>query len=216
VLWFMKPRAYRRLFIWGAALGVAVVMYLGHEAFWERMSTIGTAVEQTEEADTSTLSRVALAKVQLKVAADHPFGVGHRGIVVLAPSYLPREYLARQGSRSSHNTYLTVLSEQGVPGVFIIGALVLWTLRRVWRMRELRRRPAFTRISGQLAAVSAMLAIAAVGGLAVDYLKAEVQIWALILLTVLTVEYRMMHAVTEPRPASEPPIEGLQPAKWSG
>jgi O-antigen ligase len=216
VLWYLKPASHRKLFYIGAAAGVAVVMFLGHESFWNRMSTIETAVERSEETDTSALSRFALMEVQMRVAADHPFGIGHRGIVVLAPKYLPPEYLAAQGSRSSHNTYLSVLSEQGVPGAVLFGALMLWALRRVWRMRDLRHRPELARFTGQLAAVAAMLAVAAVGGLAVDYLKAEVQLWSLALLAVLSVGYAMMHTVQEPRPASEPLAPGMQPASWSG
>ena len=215
-LWFMKPRAYRRLFYVGAAVGVVVVMFLGHQAFWERMSTIETAVQRTEEADTSTVSRVALAKLQLRIAAENPFGIGHKGIVVIAPKYLPPEFLAQQGSRSSHNTYLTVLSEQGVPGAVLFAVLLLWALRSIWRMRELRSRAEMTRFSGHVAAVAAMLTVAAVGGLAVDYLKAEVQVWGLILMAVLSVEYTMMRAVREPRPASEPLAPGMQPSSWSG
>jgi len=179
------------------------------------MSTIETAVQRTEEADSSTVSRLALAKVQLKIAAEHPFGIGHRGIVVLAPRYLPPEYLARQGGRSSHNTYLTVLSEQGFPGALLFAALLLWALRSIWRTRELRQRPELTRFAGQIAAVAALLTVAAVGGFAVDYLKAEVQVWGLILMTVLSVEFSMMHAVREPPRAGELPLEGLRPARWS-
>jgi O-antigen ligase len=216
VLWYMKPTAYRRLFYAGAAAGVAVVMYLGHASFWERMSTISTAVQTSEDADTSARSRLALIDVQLGLAAEHPFGIGHRGLVVLAPRYLPEQFLARQGSRSSHNTYLTVLSEQGVPGALIIGALMFWALRSIWRMRDLRHHPEATRMAGQVSAVAAMLAVAAVGGLGVDYLKAEVQIWALILLTVLSVAHSMMYTVVEPQPANEPRTEGLMPARWFG
>ena len=216
VLWYLKPPSHRKLFYAGAAVGVAVVMVLGHEAFWERMSTIETAVERSEEADASALSRFALMEVQLKIAGEHPFGIGHRGLVVLAPSHLPPEYLARQGSRSSHNTYLTVLSEQGVPGTILFAALMVWALRTIWRLRGLRHRPDLTRLAGQAAAVAAMLTVAAVGGIGVDYLKAEVQIWALILLTVLGVEYRQLHTVSEPSPVGEPDLPGLRPARWSG
>jgi O-antigen ligase len=215
-LWYMKPTAYRPLFYAGAAAGVAVLIYLGHASFWERMSTIGTAVQTSEEADTSARSRFALIDVQLKLAAEHPFGIGHRGLVVLAPRYLPERYLAQQGSRSSHNTYLTVLSEQGIPGAVIFGALMLWAVRSIWRMRDLRHQPEATRMAGQVAAVSAMLTVAAIGGLGVDYLKAEVQIWALILLTVLSVAHSMLYTVVEPLPANEPRPEGLRPARWFG
>jgi O-antigen ligase len=216
VLWYLKPPSYRKLFYTGAAVGVAVVAFLGHEAFWERMSTIETAVERSEEADSSALSRFALMEMQMRIAAEHPFGIGHRGVVVLAPRYLPPEYLTAEGSRSSHNTFLTVLSEQGLPGMVIISALMLWVLRSVWRMRDIRHRPELARLAGQVAAVSAMLAIAAVGGLGVDYLKAEVQLWGLALLAVLSVEHAMMHTVNEPRPASEPLVPGMQPSSWSG
>ena len=40
VFWYMKPTAYRKLFYAGAAVGVLVVSYLGHAAFWERIATI--------------------------------------------------------------------------------------------------------------------------------------------------------------------------------
>jgi O-antigen ligase len=216
VIWYLKPRAYRTLFYGGAAVGLAALAFIGHEAFWERISTIQTAVQSSEEADTSFRSRLAVIDFQLDIAANHPFGVGHRGAVVLSPLYLPEEFLASQGGRSSHNTYLTVLSEQGIPGVLIFGALMLWALRSVWRMRDLRHLPEATRMAGQLAAVAAMLAVAAVGGLGVDYLKAEVQVWGLILLTVLSVAHAMMYVVQEPQPASEPRVEGLRPSRWFG
>jgi O-antigen ligase len=216
VFWLLKPVAYRRLFYLGAAVGVALVLYLGHTSFWERMRTIDTAVRTTEEADTSARSRFAIMEVQLRIAAENPLGVGHRGLVVLAPSYLPEQFLARQGSRSSHSTYLTVLSEQGVPGAILFGALMFWAARSVWRMRNLRRHPEATRMAGQLAAVAAMLAVAAVGGFAVDYLKAEVQVWALLLLTVLAVAHATMYTVVEPRPVGDPGVEGLRPARWFG
>lgn len=73
VLWFMKPRAYRGLFYAGAVLGLAAVMYLGHSTFWERMSTIESAVQTTEGADGSARSRRAIAEMQLKISAQHPF-----------------------------------------------------------------------------------------------------------------------------------------------
>jgi O-antigen ligase len=215
VFWYLKPRAYRRLFYLGAAVGVAVVIFLGHASFWERMSTIPTATRSAEQSDRSIQSRWAVIDFQLAVAAEHPLGVGHRGIVVLSPRYLPVEYLSG-GGRASHNTYLTVLSEQGVPGALIFGALMVWALRRVWRMRDLRHRPETTRMAGQLAAVAAMLTVAAVGGLGVDYLKAEVQVWSLILLAVVSVAHSMMYAVYEPLPAGESQLQGLQPARWLG
>ena len=217
VFWYLKPTAYRKLFYVCAALGVAAVAYLGHAAFWERMSSIGEATSgYTEEADASARSRWAMAELQLRVAAENPFGVGHRGIVPLSKLYLPERYLSKQGGRSSHNTYLTVLSEHGIPGALIFGALMLWALRSIWRMRDLRHQPEATRMSGQVAAVAAMLAVAAVGGLGVDYLKAEVQIWAIALLTVLSVAQSMLYTVIEPRPVGEPVDDGLRPARWFG
>jgi O-antigen ligase len=216
VIWYLKPQAYRPLFYAGTAVGVAALAFIGHAAFWERISTIQTAVQSSEEADTSFRSRLAVIDFQLDVAARNPLGVGHRGVVVLSPTYLSEEFLASQGGRSSHNTYLTVLSEQGIPGALIFGALMLWVLRSIWRMRDLRYQPEATRMAGHLAAVAAMLAVAAVGGLGVDYLKAEIQVWGLILLTVLSVAHAMMYTVVEPRSASEPKVEGLRPARWTG
>jgi len=216
VFWYFKPVAYRKLFWLGAAVGVAVVLYLGHAAFWERMSTLRTVAEQTEEADTSARSRLVLAKFELEVAKQHPLGVGHRGIVVLSKTQLPAEYLARQGGRSSHNTYLTVLSEQGVPGAILFVTLMLWALRTIWRMRVLRRQPEATSMCGQLATIAATLTVAAVGGLGVDYLKAEVQLWGIALLTVLSVAYSVTTRVEEPSPVGDPLLGGLRPVRWFG
>ncbi len=217
VFWYLKPTAYRKLFYLGAAVGVLVVGYLGHAAFWERIATIREATAgYSEDVDTSARSRWVLAELQLRVAAENPLGVGHRGIVPLSEIYLPESYLSTQGGRSSHNTYLTVLSEQGIPGALIFGALMLWALRSIWRMRDLRHQPEATRMAGQVAAVAAMLAVAAVGGLGVDYLKAEVQIWAIALLTALSVAQSMLYTVVEPRPVGDPGVEGLRPARWFG
>jgi hypothetical protein len=75
VFWYLKPTAYRRLFYVGAVAGVLAFGYLGHAAFWERMSTIQEATSgYTEEADASARSRWAMAELQLRVAADNPLG----------------------------------------------------------------------------------------------------------------------------------------------
>ncbi len=73
---------------WSAWLLIA---YLGHAAFWERMSTIREATSgYSEDVDTSARSRWVLAELRLRLRPDHPFGVGHRGIVPLSEIYLLR------------------------------------------------------------------------------------------------------------------------------
>src|SRR5687768_3338896 len=57
VLWYLKPKEYRKVFYAFAALGVVLMGILAHDMFWERMGTIEAAADRDESADTSALSR---------------------------------------------------------------------------------------------------------------------------------------------------------------
>lgn len=184
VLAVCKAREHRGVF-WALALvGVVGFTFAVDKAFIERMFTIGDVAEQSEDADMSARSRVVIYEAQVRMAIDHPFGVGYRGTVVLSPSYLDRKWLTLDSNgdessagRSSHNTFMTTLVEQGLPGAMLFLSLVVWILGSIVRIRSLDRRHADPDFSSLGGAVCGGLVVVFVAGLATDYLMAEVQFW---------------------------------------
>jgi O-antigen ligase len=123
---------------------------------------------------------------------DYPAGSGHRGTAFLSPRYLSEEYLSRSrgGSggmvaRSSHNTFMTALSEQGVPGSVIYTCLLLWIFRTSRLVKQMADQPEHRDLQLYSAAVAASLVAVTVSGLFTDYFKTEVFVWCLVVLAVL-------------------------------
>jgi O-Antigen ligase len=179
----------RAWMFWGAGvLGVILAVTLVDQKFVDRVLTLRGAVEHDGAIDGSAENRVVLIDAQWQMAAKYPHGAGHRGTVALSPQYLGREWLTTrpgesedQAGRSSHNTFLTVLVEQGLPGMLIYCALFLWgalTIARLWVLR--RRVP--PEVSAPAVACAAAMAVVFTAGQFTDYLLAEVQIWLLALL----------------------------------
>jgi O-antigen ligase len=189
VLMMLKPPQYKRLFYGLAVLGVAMMLMLAPPSFWERMGTITAAVDDSQELDTSAESRFVVLEAQWKMAQNYPLGAGHRGTEALSTQYIDEKYLARtpgtERARSSHNTFMTTLVEQGVPGALMFLWMLLWCLRTVRRLKRQQDASWGVQQRAQLASVAAGLTIVLVAGLFVDYLKAEVQIWLLALLASL-------------------------------
>lgn len=182
VLMLCKARAHRRMF-WALVLvGVLGASMLVDKVFIERMFTIGDVTSQDEDAERSARSRMVIYEAQVRMAQDYPMGAGHRGTATLSPLYLDREWLVRGGAdpdaqRSSHNTFMTTLVEQGIPGAFMFIILVLWILGRIPRLRKLQREGADPGLVTLGAAMCAALVVVIVAGSATDYLLAEVQFW---------------------------------------
>lgn len=202
-LLLVKPRQYRWLF-WGFAL-VAVVgaFSLMDQRFLNRVLSITDAVERTEEMDESAESRWVVAEAQLKMFANYPWGTGHKGTAFLSPAYLDAKWLTRgtggpdaQPIRSSHNTFLTLLVEQSIPGIVAYLSLVVWGIRSVLQMRRLQRTAmnVHLRYGG---AAAAALGVVFAAGVFTDYLMAEVQIWMLALLAQSLAQVRAAEAATE-------------------
>jgi O-antigen ligase len=185
VLMVATARAHRRMF-WALALcgvvGLAVVI---DKAFIDRMFTIGDVAEQSEDADASARSRLIIYKAQVSMFFDYPMGSGHRGTAVLSTKYLDRRWLTTQGSsdeysaaRSSHNTFMSTLVEQGVVGALLFVSLVIWLIAAILRLRRLNSRVGVDPDVITLgAAVAGTLMVVIAAGSATDYLLAEVQFW---------------------------------------
>jgi O-antigen ligase len=185
MLWYLKPPAHRRLFYAYATLGVVLMLSLAHDTFWDRMGTMKAAVNEEQEMDTSAESRLVLVKAQWEMAKEHPLGAGHRGTEVLSPIYIEEKYMSQTatgevGRRSSHNTFMSALVEQGVIGAILFLMLWAWVFRT---LRRLKRHVGWSpEMVARIAGVGGALTVVLIAGVFVDYLKAEVQIWLFALL----------------------------------
>ena len=187
VLWWLKPSEIRGRFYVFAALAVVLFMYVAHEAVWDRMLTLNALTDEQEELDNSASSRIAIMQAQFRMLKDHPQGVGHKGTAYLSRQYIDAKYLTarrgvpkEQGSRSSHNTFFSVMVDQGVVGVILLVLIIFWVVSEVRRSRRnMRGQP--DRILLLCAIVGALAAVTFSGQFA-PYLKAEVQYWMLGLL----------------------------------
>jgi hypothetical protein len=186
VLAFCIARRHRRLF-WGfcllCVLGLTVVV---DKVFVDRMFTIEDVASQDETADTSARSRLVVAQAQLQMFLDHPMGIGWRGTVVLSPLYLDRKWLAGNDeynpTRSSHNTFLTALVEQGIIGGIIYASLLLWLVAAVFRSRRFSRSDRDPELATMVAALIGAIVVVLVAGMSGDNLTKEVQFWLYALL----------------------------------
>lgn len=185
VMLVAKARSHRRAFWALAMVGLVGSAIVVDKAFIERMFTISDVAETSEDADASARSRVIIYEAQLRMALDFPMGAGYRGTATLSPFYLDRRWLTTQGEgegaipeRSSHNTFMTTLVEQGFPGAMLFIALILWWLGAIARLRRLIDRadidPDVVTLGG---AIAGGLMVVIVAGSATDYLLAEVQFW---------------------------------------
>lgn len=199
VLTVLKAREHRRTF-WLmaiiAAVGAAAVV---DQRFVERMFSIKTAVQEEEARDSSAESRFVLYEAQLRMFMEHPFGAGYRGTAALSADYLDPVWLTESRlpdgrvvrARSSHSTYLTVLVEQGVVGVAIFGALLIWFAKSALAVRRANRTGADGRVCTYASAACAAFTVVLVAGIATDYLAAEIQFW---MLAALTCALQLVHS----------------------
>lgn len=184
VLAYCKARKHRPMF-WSLALASLVAGgSLVDQAFVERMFTIEDAVKKTDEIDTSAQSRIELYKAQVQMFLAYPMGSGHRGTAALSPDYLGREWLTvatgeheSTAARSSHNTFMTALVEQGVPGAIMYLALVCWVVAAIVQVRRWKTPADDAVLTTQAATLCAALVVVLVTGMTADFLMAEVQFW---------------------------------------
>jgi len=189
VLIFLRPPQRRALFWGAAALGIVLGTLLVDKTFVERMFTIKDAVEQSEDIDSSAESRIVLFNAQLQMALHYPHGAGHRGTAVLSPQYMDSKWLTlRQGetqdqaARASHNTFMTMLVEQGIPGAILYLWMTFWGVRAILEVRRAIRAGVALDLTAPAVACCAGIVVVWVAGQTADYLKTEVQVWLLAML----------------------------------
>jgi hypothetical protein len=177
-----SPKIHRKTIMALAALSlVALVAYTPLE-YWQRIGTISEAARDEERADKSARSRLVIIQAQWQMFLDHPFGLGFDTTTELSPVYLDTTWLTAQGGRASHNTLMTIVTDQGIPGIFLAFFGVLAVLRLGLRAKRVAQTGTNIVLSSMLAAICGSLTVAFVAGLFANYMKAEIQLWCIGLL----------------------------------
>jgi hypothetical protein len=224
VIMFLRPRVNTKLFYSFGALGVVLFLWLAQDVFWERMGSVTAAVERTEDIDSSAESRIYIIQAQWQMALDYPLGTGFRGTAALSPRYIEARWLTSEtghveedGARSSHNTFMTTLVEQGFLGSALYLALWFCIARAVLRIRF--QRNVSLEVATFNTAIGAALTVVFVAGMFTDYLNAEVQYWYLALLLSLVQiaeaqRRQVLKPASEPVPSVAAEPGAVTPTKW--
>jgi O-antigen ligase len=169
-----------------SVLAVVLFVMLTNPVYWTRISSIQEAGEEVEGVDTGA-GRLDIIKAQFLMFRDHPLGCGHRCTAVLSKQFLSDKELTGSGenrARSSHNTYMTMLVEHGIPGLLLYLMLILWLLKSVRSLIRSHdhREGVLPTLVPAIAGVTGALIV---GDLFVDYLIIECRIWFIGLVMVM-------------------------------
>lgn len=118
------------------AVLVTLVAVLTPASTWDRFLALKltTRAEEINRFDTegSAKERFEILRTAVRITSDHPvFGIG-LGAYPLAN----RDYSPRIGFMDTHNTYLNLAAEVGIPGLLLFLVLVWTVLRRSRRIRR--------------------------------------------------------------------------------
>lgn len=123
-----------------AALGM--MLYLADDTFWERQSTISSVSQadgSSEPTAESDGGRMAIWRAAVRVAKEHPLGLGAYGFTAISSTVLPPSLLTG-GMRSVHSTFLEVVTAFGWVGFFLFLLMIKRALSRlVDAERQLRK-----------------------------------------------------------------------------
>ncbi|MFN0303276.1 MAG: O-antigen ligase family protein [Burkholderiales bacterium] len=219
VLLYLLPRGYRLKALAIGSVGLVVFATIAPPVYIERMLTLQATVDDRVEMDSSAESRLVLIEAQWRMWLAYPMGTGHRGTAELSPQYLDEIWLTKAhaddpGARSSHNTLMTALVEQGIIGLVIYVWLGVWALRATLSLRRFSRRASRDSDSSFMqygACAAGSLVVILVAGMFTDYLKTEVQIWMYSVLVTLLLLSRSQASPTEKPSAGSPKTETSQP-----
>jgi O-antigen ligase len=182
---YLSPHMHRKAFYSAGALALFLFLFLAHDVFWERMETIINAAKQ-ENIDGSAESRWVLLDAQWEMFKLNPvLGSGHRGTAELSPLFMDERWLS-DGARSSHNTFMTLLVEQGILGAMMYFSLMIWAAIRIIRLKSLARKRNSDSLGLMICAIGGALASLLVAGQFADLLRLEVTIWCLVLLAIVS------------------------------
>jgi len=173
---FRPSRTTKQVWVYGI-LGLFLFGTLASDFFWDRIASIQDAAQQSEEADTSAVSRIVVVKDQWRMALDHPFGAGHKGTAALSYQYIDSQYWALAGGRSSHNTLLSALVDQGFLGLLIWGLLNWKSYQRCRAISRWAANENDDQLRWLSATILSIVVVTWIGGIFAPFLKGEVFVW---------------------------------------
>lgn len=178
-----------------SVLAAVLFLLLTNDTYWSRVETVKYRGEEVEGVDTGA-GRLVIIEKQWLMFQRRPLGCGHMCTTVLSPSYMDASMLSR-GGRASHNTFMTMLVDHGVPGGLFYMAMLVWIYRS---LRTLKTRLANDDgfLGAVLPAAAAALAAITVADMFAQYPKFEGRIWFIAILMV-------MLRMTARRTNAEPP-----------
>ncbi|MGH8218545.1 MAG: O-antigen ligase family protein [Steroidobacteraceae bacterium] len=175
------PKGYRKRVAVLSVIGVLCFLSLTTTGYWNRMQTIEYEGADIPGIDTGG-GRLDIIRAQWLMFKEHPFGCGHMCTSFLSPQFIAKQLLTG-GERASHNTFMTMLVDQGIPGAVLYVALLMWTYRTL-RVAA-RKGPTLGRFPvAALPALAAAMTAITIGDLFVQYPKLEVRVWFISLLIV--------------------------------
>lgn len=181
-----SPRSRRVLVLALSAIAVVGFLFLTTANYWTRIQTI-----QYEGADVAGVDtgggRLDIIRAQWRMFERYPLGCGAMCTTALSPQYIPAQFLSAGGQRSSHNTFMTMLVDHGVPGAALYVLLLAWTFSTLLRAARLNRQVPLLEGASDfpravLPALAAVMAAIVVGDLFVQYPRLEARVWFVSLL----------------------------------
>jgi O-antigen ligase len=196
-----------------SVLAAALLLMLSGPSYWQRMHSIEYAGADVAGVDTGG-GRMELIQAQWRMFREHPLGCGAMCTATLSPGYLSDRFLATTAEgarvRASHNTFMSMLVEHGIPGAALYVALWLWTIKNLITLARAYRAQPDAASASLLPAIAAAAGSILVADQFVSYLKFEVRIWIIALIMVMLdlVAQRMRQPVT--RAAATRSAAGLE------
>lgn len=139
LLGFLRaPPRLRKRIILIVIVALPLFFKLMDTNFRERISSLWS---HSEEEDVST-GRLYIWQCGLELALDHKLGTGGGGFKILSKGYMPE----MNRNRGAHNTYLLVLSEQGIIGlcVYLLICFYAWKDLRMAIAQQPKEQSFFT------------------------------------------------------------------------
>ncbi len=186
------PIRIRRLVRVLSLVATVAFIILANDNYWTRIGTIKAGGQQIQGVDTGG-GRLEIMQAQFKMFTEHPLGCGHRCTATLSPMYMDDKLLTGKSSerqRSSHNTFFTLLVEQGVPGVLFYASFLIWIISKIAKLRANSKlsEEAITLLAPGI--IAFMISIC-IGDMFIDYLKSEVRIWFIALMIAITIQTKL-------------------------
>ena len=122
------PKRHRKKIVVGLVLGMIGGFYVMDPQFIERMSTITHTEENRDE---SAQSRIHIWAAGIKIAIDHPLGIGTGNWYNKIGLYIP-EYKGMD----AHSTYVKCIVELGWHGVVVFAIIVFTAFRSLSAVRR--------------------------------------------------------------------------------